>query len=135
MHRDQFVQQLGAECPTIKPGIDSLAENWLASALVHLNTAEVRAGFPKVFNDPVWGTIEFLPWEVVLLDSPLVQRLRGVRQLGLAHYVYPGAGHDRLEHARGVVEAAERMLGRLERNAKHRRNYGARPDEAIPPLS
>lgn len=135
MRRDQIVQQLAAECPTIKAGIDSLAEKWLALVRARLDNGEVRGGFPKVFNDPVWGTIELLPWEVVLLDSPLIQRLRGVRQLGLAHYVYPGAGHDRLEHARGVVEATERMLGRLERNAKHRRKFGARPDHAIPALS
>jgi HD superfamily phosphohydrolase len=135
MRRDELVYELEAGCPTIKVAIDSLAEKWLAVVQARLNNGEVRGGFPKVFNDPVWGTIEFLPWEVVLLDSPLVQRLRGVRQLGLAHYVYPGAGHDRLEHARGVVEAAERMLRRLERNAKHRSHYGVRPDQAIPALS
>ena len=135
MQRDQFVKQLHEACPTVKGGVNSLAKKWLAVVLDRLNCGGLRSGFPKVFNDPVWGTIELLPWEVVLLDSPLVQRLRGVRQLGLAHYVYPGAGHDRLEHARGVVEAAERMLGRLARNAKHRRLYGARPDQAIPDLS
>jgi HD superfamily phosphohydrolase len=80
--------------------------------------------YPKVINDPVWGTIELFPWEIVLLDSPLMQRLRGVRQLGLAHFVYPSACHDRLEHARGVVEAADRMLQRLHRNAQHRRTFG-----------
>ena len=98
-------------------------------------TGRRRRGFPKVFNDPVWATIELLPWEVILLDSPLVQRLRGVRQLGLAHLVYPGAGYDRLEHARGVVEAADRMLQGLARNAKHRKSHGARPDTAIPEVS
>lgn len=135
LRRSQLVEQLGIACPTVKAGVDSLAEKWLKVVIDHLNTGTVRSNFPKVFNDPVWGTIELLPWEIMLLDSPLIQRLRGVRQLGLAHYVYPGAGHDRLEHARGVVEAAERMLGRLARNAKHRRLYGACPDTAIPELS
>lgn len=73
-----------------------------------------------------------MPWETVLLDSPLLQRLRGVRQLGMAHLVYPGAGHDRLEHTRGVVEAAERMIRALERNADFRRNFGLDRDEAVP---
>ena len=135
MQRDQFVQQLKQACPTVKDGVDALADKWLATVFDRLNRGGLRSGFPKVFNDPIWGTIELFPWEVVLLDSPLIQRLRGVRQLGLAHFVYPGAGHDRLEHVRGVVEAAERMLGRLARNAKHRRLYGARPDQAIPELS
>ena len=53
----------------------------------------------------------------------------------MAHLVYPGAGHDRLEHSRGVVEAAERMIRALERNAAHRRNFGNDRDEHVPPVT
>ena len=87
-----------------------LAEEWTKPALSRLSSSQPHAGYPKTFNDPVWGVVELMPWETVLLDSPLLQRLRGVRQLGMAHLVYPGAGHDRLEHVKGVVEAAERMI-------------------------
>ena len=52
----------------------------------------------------------------------------------MAHLVYPGAGHDRLEHSRGVVEAAERMIRALERNAAHRRSFGRDRDESGLPL-
>ena len=76
-----------------------------------------------------------MPWETVLLDSPLLQRLRGVRQLGMAHLVYPGAGHDRLEHVKGVVEAADRMIRALERNADNRRRFGDDRDENVPQVS
>ena len=108
---------------------------WTAPTLERLNSPRSHAGYPKTFNDPVWGTVELLPWETVLLDSPLLQRLRGVRQLGMAHLVYPGAGHDRLEHSRGVVEAAERMIRALERNAAHRRRFGRDYDEQVPDVS
>ena len=103
--------------------------------LERLNSRPANAAYPKTFNDPVWGVVELLPWETVLLDSPLLQRLRGVRQLGMAHLVYPGAGHDRLEHSRGVVEAAERMVRALERNAAYRRNFGSDRDENVPVVS
>ncbi len=53
----------------------------------------------------------------------------------MAHLVYPGAGHDRLEHTRGVVEAAERMIQALERNASHRRIFGKDRDENVPSVS
>ncbi|WP_406698381.1 HD domain-containing protein [Singulisphaera sp. Ch08] len=76
--------------------------------------------------------IQLYPWETAILDSPLMQRLRGVRQLGMAYYVYPGAGHDRLEHSLGVVEAADRMIRALVRNAGHRRRFGSDVDEMIP---
>jgi HD superfamily phosphohydrolase len=97
-----------------------------------LDRAPASPRLPKTFNDPIWGIIELYSWEMVLLDSVLLQRLRGVRQLGMAHLVYPGATHDRLEHIRGVVAGAQRMLESLERNAKHRRQFGAPPDKDIP---
>ena len=43
----------------------------------------------------------------------MVQRLRYVRQLGLAHLVYPGATHSRLEHALGAYHLARRTLSYL----------------------
>ena len=45
----------------------------------------------KVIHDPVWGTMKFYPWELTVLDSPLLQRLRNINQLGLAVYTYPSA--------------------------------------------
>ena len=48
-----------------------------------------------------------------LLDTAVVQRLRYVRQLGLAHLVYPGATHSRFEHALGAHHLALRALRNL----------------------
>ena len=56
----------------------------------------------KVFRDPVHGDI-FLPRELVeLLDTVEMQRLRGIKQLGTASLVYPGAVHTRFEHSLGT---------------------------------
>lgn len=99
--------------PQLSSQIEALVAGWLASLSERLaNHVEFRA---KQVNDPVWGTIELHPWEVGLLDSQLLQRLRGVKQLGLAQLVFPGASHGRLEHTIGVVGAIEegiRALGR-----------------------
>jgi HD superfamily phosphohydrolase len=83
----------------------------LSAELIPLPAARVQAS--KEINDPIWKIIRLSPLEVCLLDTPLMQRLRGVRQLGLAHLVYPGASHTRLEHSIGVCHAARRMLGLL----------------------
>lgn len=125
-------EKIAAVSPNLWNELGSLAAEWTAPILGRLDSRRAGNGFPKTINDPVWGVIELYPWETVLLDSPLLQRLRGVRQLGMAHHVYPGAGHDRLEHSRGVVEAAERMMRALERNAGHRKKFGADADQDLP---
>jgi HD-GYP domain-containing protein (c-di-GMP phosphodiesterase class II) len=61
----------------------------------------------KEINDPLWGTIGLTGPEVAVIDSPLLQRLRLIRQLGVAHWVYPGALHTRFEHTLGVLRQVQ----------------------------
>ncbi len=49
-----------------------------------------------------------------LLDTPAVQRLRRISQLGTVSYVYPSANHTRFEHSLGVYHLASRALDRLD---------------------
>jgi hypothetical protein len=77
--------------------------------------SDPRASFgsEKVVNDPIWKMSVLGPSVLPLMELPLVQRLRRVRQLGLAHLVYPGAHHSRFEHSLGSMRAAERMFDAL----------------------
>lgn len=72
---------------------------------------------PKIINDPIWKSINLQRWEVAALDLPLMQRLRRVRQLGLAHVVYPSAQHTRFEHSLGALAAATEVFDALIRRA------------------
>ncbi len=63
------------------------------------------------------------PWELVVLDSPVLQRLRHIHQLGLAGYVFPGANYSRFEHTIGVLHQVQRQVESINRNA---RAYAAR---------
>ena len=96
--------------------LERLCAQWIAP-----HTARLRAGHsharPKVINDPVWGTIRLFSWEAALLDTLLLQRLRYIRQLGVAHWVFPGAGHSRLEHSVGVLHQMQQLVDGLERNS------------------
>ncbi|MDA8345849.1 MAG: HD domain-containing protein [Thermaerobacter sp.] len=67
-------------------------------------------------RDPVWGDIAMPDWATSLLDSPEMQRLRRVRQLGLAYLVYPGAQHSRFEHSLGAAHTAGLMLSAIGRS-------------------
>ena len=57
-------------------------------------------------RDPLWNNIRVDGPFLRLMDSAPFQRLRYVRQLGLAHLVYPGATHSRFEHALGAYHLA-----------------------------
>src|SRR4051795_2679910 len=68
----------------------------------------------EIIRDPLWNNVAVDPLAMRLVDSPAFQRLRYVRQLGLAFLVYPGASHSRFEHALGTYALARRALGLLE---------------------
>ncbi len=67
-------------------------------------------GSSIVIRDPVWNTIRVDRVAARIIDSPPFQRLRYIRQLGLAHLVYPGATHTRFDHALGVYHLSVRAL-------------------------
>src|SRR3954465_15322902 len=61
----------------------------------------------KVFRDPLYNYISIDKdrdgWLLKLLDSPEVQRLRRIHQLGVSALTYPGADHTRLSPSLGVL--------------------------------
>jgi uncharacterized protein len=68
----------------------------------------------EVIRDPLWNNIRVDDVALRLIDTAPFQRLRYVRQLGLAYLVYPGATHTRFEHALGAYHLARRTLALLD---------------------
>lgn len=68
----------------------------------------------KIFSDPVHGFIS-VPKRLLLalIETPEVQRLRRIRQLGLGHLVFPGAEHTRFQHALGAMALMQQALASL----------------------
>lgn len=48
-----------------------------------------------------------------LIEHPWFQRLRRIKQLGLSHYVYPGANHTRFQHALGAMHLTKQAISVL----------------------
>ncbi|CAN5889802.1 hypothetical protein BH23GEM9_BH23GEM9_01460 [soil metagenome] len=68
---------------------------------------------PITIRDPLWDTIRVDGTARRIIDTPVFQRLRHIKQLGHAHLVYPGATHTRFDHAVGVYHLARRALAVL----------------------
>ena len=60
-------------------------------------------GFVK---DPIYGYIRVTETERSIIDTLALQRLRRIRQLSGAEYVYPAANHTRFEHVLGAMYLA-----------------------------
>jgi uncharacterized protein len=82
----------------------------------------------KRIFDPVHRFIELSTTEARLLDLPLMQRLRRLRQLGLAYLAFPSAEHSRFTHALGALEMGTRAFDELARHG--RRFFGDEADLA-----
>src|SRR4051812_46949142 len=73
----------------------------------------------KIIRDPVHDVIAFRldrPLDSLLfklVNAAEFQRLRRIRQLGMASLAYPGADHSRYSHSLGVMQTARLMLGQL----------------------
>ncbi|MGH9689216.1 MAG: HD domain-containing protein [Candidatus Acidiferrales bacterium] len=68
---------------------------------------------PKVINDALLGNQYFAKHEILVIDSPLIQRLRRIRQTGLVYHVFPSATHTRFEHCLGACTVAERCFNAI----------------------
>jgi len=67
----------------------------------------------KRIFDPVHRFIELDDGEARLLDLPQMQRLRRLRQLGLAYLAFPSAEHSRFTHALGALAVGSRAFDQI----------------------
>lgn len=76
----------------------------------YITVIEKEEDYPYRFRDPIHGFIKVSAREKKIIDHPYFQRLRRIKQLGMSHYVYHGAEHNRFAHSLGVMELASRAL-------------------------
>jgi len=67
----------------------------------------------KFIHDTVHGSIRVDSFLLELMETPELQRLSGIRQLGFSYLVFPGANHTRLEHSLGTCHVAKQICRAL----------------------
>lgn len=80
-----------------------------------------------VIFDVMYGFIPVTEWEEKIINSPFFQRLRWIKQLGFANYIFPGAEHNRFAHVIGVMHSMDQMIRSL--------GIGVSDDELFNPRS
>jgi deoxynucleoside triphosphate triphosphohydrolase SAMHD1 len=88
----------------------------LSSAMNHQMFKSERLG--KVVNDPVHQHMYFSGKLCDCIDTQQMQRLRELKQLGTAYYVFPGAAHNRFEHSLGTSHLASNVYETVTRTTK-----------------
>jgi HD superfamily phosphohydrolase len=79
--------------------------------LAQANRANPKSS--RVIYDVLYGFIPITEWEERIINTPFFQRLRWVKQLGFANYIFPGAEHNRFAHVIGVMHSMDQMLRAL----------------------
>eukprot|EP00808_Paulinella_micropora_P003679 g3846.t1 len=64
----------------------------------------------KTFWDTIHKDIIMHPLAVEIIDTPEFQRLRSLAQLGVAHFTFHCANHNRFQHSLGVYHLSGKMI-------------------------
>lgn len=98
---------------TIKQYFMMLPE-WRFSIKINEFLAPNQFGrFNSKLRIPVSGSIHLNNELKSIIDTSAFQRLRGIRQLGPAMFVFPGANHTRFEHSLGSYYLSLKYINRL----------------------
>ena len=83
-----------------------------------MSSSELRDQYNLECRDPVHGFVYLSRAEWAIVDCPTFQRLRDIRQLAMAHLVYPGAIHTRFEHSLGCVHLSDLIFKAIGRQVE-----------------
>lgn len=72
---------------------------------------QTKSNKKKIINDPVYGFVNITSELIFdIIEHPVFQRLRRIKQLGLSNLVYPGALHTRFQHVIGAMSLTDQAV-------------------------
>src|SRR5262245_45234947 len=74
-------------------------------------------------TDAVHGTFGISELESDIISTRVFQRLHNVKQLGLAHLIYPDLNYSRFAHSLGACHVAGRMMRSINLNSPNNRRW------------
>lgn len=89
------------------------------------------ADFAKKFRDPIHGFIPVYAEELEIIQDPIFQRLRRIKQLSFTYLVYHGAEHSRFGHVLGTMHLVDKALRCIQSNLNKQNKKNTITDEDI----
>ncbi len=89
----------------------------------------MKKSFAQVY-DSLYGFIKLTQTEQEIINSPFYQRLRWIKQLGFANYIFDGAEHTRFAHALGVLHSADQMVRAIGKNVSDEKLFNINAQDA-----
>lgn len=101
-----------------------------ASAAKPRRASSRSRGWGQIY-DNIYGFVRLTRTEEAIINSPYYQRLRWIKQLGFATYIFDGAEHTRFAHAIGAMHSADQMVRAIGRGVSDQKLFNPRAmDEA-----
>ncbi len=107
--------------PSPSPSLEERVDTFVKWLFQDFKANDVPKG-AKVFNDALLGNQLFARHEVAVIDSPVLQRLKRIKQTGLVYHVFPSATHTRFEHSLGAAALAERCFNAIQDRSSVEKN-------------
>ena len=115
----KFVDHVAMEIENTNENANESSEDWLNNIELIILDALYSCKDRRI-RDPLHNLIEFTDdefgltlWKII--QTPIFQRLRRIKQLGFSEFVYPGATHNRFLHCIGVYFNACRLFNKLQK--------------------
>lgn len=80
--------------------------------------------------DNLYGFVRLTETEERIINSPYYQRLRWIKQLGFANYIFPGAEHTRFAHAIGVMHSVDQMIRAIGKEVPDERLFNKKSSDS-----
>ncbi|KAK0062596.1 deoxynucleoside triphosphate triphosphohydrolase SAMHD1-like isoform X1, partial [Biomphalaria pfeifferi] len=124
----KIIHEKGSEEMTLRDALPAVDLNYLMERnvdycdirhffdVIDTLKSEEEMKVKKIFSDPIHGQFEVHPACEMIIDTPQFQRLRFLKKIGTCYFVFPGASHNRFEHALGVCHLAGKFVRTLRQN-------------------
>lgn len=86
---------------------------------------------PQAYMDNIYGSCELHPVLVVVIETPIFERLRNINQLGTSIYVYATGNGNRYVHCIGTAILAKTFLDKLFKDESDRNRYGVNDTDLL----